>query len=287
MIVRLTQFAGRRSDPYFTGRLSSEHVALSCRFMHQLYAKPTLDQHDTARRQKGIFVKRAWLFENSRWYYDASCACLDVGDLALAIELRQTAARLMQTGRHAPSITFVEAAIKRMSRIRAKQSEIFLREALPDLDVQIDLDIHAHGDGGIDALVGGYWVQIKRFGTQKTTRGFVRFVLDSNDKYYIEDPPWDLGFVCEDDPFDPRAWRLSGWITYSMGRYGKRWMPDCVPAAPGVEPPMPPDRLFTWDWHQTTDKWDSNSTHPFLGFPRNPPRPWPSAKPMENSCDER
>lgn len=146
------------------------------------------------------------------------------------------------------------------TRARAKMSEIFIRELF---GVPIDMEIHDRDDCGVDTIWNGYWVQIKRFGTQTMKRGNVCFVMETNDPYAGK-PPWDLGFVVEDDARDPRIWRLAGFVTRKKWLLESRLLEHLPVPCWGVTKPYPPALLDI-----------IKLPH---GRPRNPPRPWPPTR---------
>lgn len=140
----------------------------------------------------------------------------------------------------------------RQSRIRAKLTEVFISALL---DTPLDLAIYDSDDRGIDTLYKGRWVQIKRAGTRTEKRGKPWFKLELNDRH-AENPPWDLGFLVEDDAEDENVFRLAGWIGkehWIRGRKLLHWPPQSCWAVSNLAAPQLLNKLNI----------------------RTPPRPWP------------
>jgi len=123
------------------------------------------------------------------------------------------------------------------SRIRAKMAEVFISELF---NTPLDLSVHGGDDRGIDTIYEGQWVQIKRAGTRTVKRGKPYFKMELNDRY-IENPPWDLGFVVEDDADDERVFRFAGWVTRGKWLTEKivlDWPPTACWAVTRIYPPI-------------------------------------------------
>jgi len=299
-ITRVDQFNGAPTDCRFAARIHDVIVAMAWLYMDQFLAKETIRASNTARVLTAAWIAaaqerpasdemiRGRTLRLSRLYAADAKTCANVlgHRHSLPVMLGQIAATLRRVGPHRPDISLVDAFDKTMSRARGKMFEICFAELLRPCfgDACIDLNIYRGGDAGVDALGGGYWWQVRKFGTDGTKRGNGSFVVEGTDQDR-HDPTWDIGASGEDDPLDLRVWRIFGIATRETYlREGQltpwkraKGVGFVAPSENGPIGLLTPAQFFArHDWHRPSDPtFDPHDQHPWLGWPRSRPRPWP------------